>query len=87
MKDISLYVGIAAGSCTAISLLQQLIKIVKQRKAEDISFIMLLILLVGIAGWIVYGVLKKDLPIIITNCFSFVINTMIIIFSARYKRR
>jgi MtN3 and saliva related transmembrane protein len=86
MKDMSLYVGIGAGICTAVSLLPQLYKIMKKKKAEDISFFMLSILLAGIGGWIWYGVLKKDLPIIITNSFSFLINILIIIFSAVYRK-
>jgi MtN3 and saliva related transmembrane protein len=87
MKDYSLYVGIAAGICTGISLLPQLIKIIKEKKAESISFFMLLILLAGVGGWIWYGVLKKDYPIIITNSFSFIINLLIIGFSMKYKKQ
>jgi len=87
MKDISLYVGIGAGICTAISLLPQLIRIIKKKKADDISFFMLIILLIGLSGWIWYGMLRKDYPIIITNAFSFIVNVLIIIFSVLYKRK
>jgi MtN3 and saliva related transmembrane protein len=86
MKDISLYVGIAAGVCTAISLLPQLSKMLKEKKADDISFFMLFILLAGISGWIWYGILKGDYPIIITNAFSFIINVLIIIFAMKFKK-
>ena len=87
MKNYSLYVGIAAGICTGISLLPQLIKIIKEKKAESISFFMLLILLAGVGGWIWYGILKKDYPIILTNSFSFIINLLIIGFSMKYKKQ
>jgi MtN3 and saliva related transmembrane protein len=87
MKDYSLYVGIAAGICTAISLLPQLIKIIKEKKANDISYFMLFILLVGLGGWIGYGVVKEDYPIIITNAFSFIVNLSIIGFSIKYKTK
>lgn len=87
MNDISLYIGIFAGICTAVSLLPQLIKMIKEKKAEDISMIMLVVLLAGIATWIVYGVMKNDYPIIITNSFSFVVNLLIIIFSLKYKKK
>ena len=85
MNELSQYVGIGAGIFTAFSLLPQLYKIVKEKKAEDISYLMLFILLTGIGGWIWYGVLKNDYPIIITNSFSFIINIIIIFFSVRYK--
>ena len=87
MADQSQYVGIAAGICTGVSLLPQLIKIIKEKKAENISWGMLIILLVGLAGWIWYGLLKSDLPIIITNSFSLLVNGLIIIFSLRYKSK
>lgn len=87
MKDYTVYVGIGAGILTALSLLPQLIKIIKEKKAENISFVMLFILLAGIAGWILYGFLKKDYPIVVTNSFSFLVNMLIIIFSVRYRNK
>jgi MtN3 and saliva related transmembrane protein len=85
MKEYSVYIGAAAGICTALSLLPQLFKIIKEKKAEDISYFMLFILLAGLGGWIWYGILKKDYPIIITNGFSFIVNLLIIGFSKKYK--
>ena len=87
MDDHSLYIGIGAGVCTALSLLPQLFKIIKDKKANDISYFMLFTLLTGIGGWIWYGLLKKDYPIIITNAFSFLVNLLVIGFSIRYKTR
>lgn len=85
MQEYAQYVGISAGICTAVSLLPQLIKIIREKKAEDISLVMLLVLMTGLGGWIWYGILKDDLPIIFTNSFSFLINSLIIVFSLKYK--
>ena len=87
MEQYAGYIGIFAGICTGISLLPQLIKMLREKKAEDISLPMLFILIVGLAGWIVYGFLKEDYPIIITNCFSFVVNFLIIILSFMYRKK
>jgi MtN3 and saliva related transmembrane protein len=86
MNQYSLYVGIGAGICTAVSMLPQLVKIIKTRKAEDLSYGMVIILLSGILGWIWYGILKKDLPIIVTNGFSLIINLLVLVFSIKYKK-
>lgn len=86
MADIATYIGIGAGILTAVSLLPQLIKTVKEKKAEAISYGMLFTLLAGLAGWIAYGIMKNDYPIIITNSFSFIINGLITIFSLKYKK-
>lgn len=79
-------IGLFAGICTASSLLPQLIKTIKEKKAEDISKKMLFVLMVGVATWIVYGVLRKDLPIIITNSFSLLLNIIMIYLRFKYSR-
>jgi MtN3 and saliva related transmembrane protein len=80
-------VGIIAGICTGLSLLPQLIKIKKEKQAEGTSTVMLITLLVGLGGWIVYGVMRTDYPVIFTNAFSFMINIWIMVLSAKYARR
>lgn len=80
-------VGIAAGVCTAVSLLPQLIKIIKHKKANDLSLFYLAILLCGLALWVTYGILRDDRPIIITNSFSLVLNIVVLILGIKYKRQ
>lgn len=79
-------VGLVAGICTAISLLPQLFKLIKHKKADDISLFYLTILFIGLGLWIWYGVLREDLPIIATNGFSLVINGIVIVLGIRYKK-
>jgi MtN3 and saliva related transmembrane protein len=85
--ELSVYIGVAAGALTSISLLPQLIKIIKEKKAGDISYGMLITLLAGLSLWIWYGIMRKDYPIIITNSFSFIINSLVIFFTTRYKNK
>jgi MtN3 and saliva related transmembrane protein len=80
------WVGIVAGIFTSISLLPQLIKLIKNKKAEDISLFYLFILMCGLALWIWYGFIRQDTPIIVTNAFSLLINLLVIIFGIRYKK-
>jgi MtN3 and saliva related transmembrane protein len=87
MKEWTVYIGIGAGVFTAISLIPQLVKIIREKKAEDISITMLVVLLAGVALWVVYGLLKKDYPIIITNSFSFLVNILTILFGSIYKQK
>jgi MtN3 and saliva related transmembrane protein len=85
-SSLTEYVGIGAGVCTSLSLLPQLIKLIKEKKAEDISLFYLVLLLVGLALWTWYGFLRDDLPIIVTNTLSLVMNVVIIILGIRYKK-
>lgn len=78
-------IGIAAGICTAISLLPQIVKVIKEKKTQDISIFYLVVLLCGLALWTYYGFLKDDVPIIATNIFSMVLNITMIILGVIYK--
>jgi len=78
-------VGLAAGICTALSLLPQIIKIVREKKAQDISLFYLIVLLCGLGLWTYYGFLKDDIPIIATNIFSMLLNIVMIILGSIYK--
>ena len=81
------YIGIAAGVLTSVSMLPQLIKTFKEKKAEELSLVMILVLMSGIGGWIWYGILKKDLPIIATNCFSFLLNSILLFLRIKYSHK
>jgi MtN3 and saliva related transmembrane protein len=87
MKNFELYIGLFAGICTAISLLPQLVKIIRDKKARAISYGMLSILMIGLISWIAYGSLRSDYPIILTNSVSLVLNILIVIFTVKYKSR
>ena len=78
-------IGVAASILTAISLLPQLIKLLKEKKAENVSMGMLLTLLCGLALWIYYGVLKEDWIIIISNSVSLLINITVSTLTLKYK--
>ena len=79
-------IGLAAGICTATSLLPQVIKTIKEKKAMEVSLLMLFILAAGISLWIVYGIKKNDLPIIVTNSFSLLVNITMVVLRIKYKR-
>ncbi|HSN62512.1 MAG TPA: SemiSWEET transporter [Ferruginibacter sp.] len=78
-------IGIVASLGTAMSMVPQLTKLIKEKKADDISIYMLIVLFAGIGCWIAYGVLKGDWIIIISNSFSFLVNLALTILTLRYK--
>lgn len=80
-------IGIVAGVLTSVSLLPQLIKIIREKKAQNISYLMLIVLISGLGCWVWYGVLREDIPIIITNSISFLINSLVIFYTVKYKER
>ncbi len=85
--NIETVIGIAASTGTAVSLIPQLIKVIKEKEAKNVSIMMMLILFAGIGLWIIYGILKNDWIIIISNAFSFIINLLLGIFTLKYKNK
>ena len=82
---ITKVVGITAGVFTGASMLPQVIKMIKEKKASQVSIFMLLILITGLSLWTWYGFLKDDLPIIVTNIFSLVLNLIMIFLRYKYR--
>jgi len=77
--------GIVAGLCTSSSIVPQLVKTVKTKKAGDVSLIMFIILLTGNSLWVYYGSDKGDVPIIATNILSILLNIAMLFFKFKYK--
>jgi MtN3 and saliva related transmembrane protein len=84
--EITQIVGISAGIITAVAQLPQLVRIIKKKEAGDLSIWMLILLLTGLGLWTTYGILLKDLPIMITNALSFLINLRITFLRLYYKK-
>ncbi len=81
------WIGIAAGVLTALSMLPQLIKVVKEKHVEDLSLVMLLVLISGLVLWVVYGFIRNDAPLIYTNIFSVGVNLALVFYRFKYSRK
>lgn len=61
------YLGYFAGCLTVLSFLPQVIRTWKTRHTKDLSLAMFALLVTASSLWMVYGILIKDLPVILTN--------------------
>ena len=77
--------GICSGICTSSALIPQVVRIFKQKRAENISYWMIAITIAGLAGWIWYGSVKNDWAITITNTFGVLVNITMLIGTIKYK--
>ena len=71
-------IGGLAGVFTTIAVLPQIVKALKTRSVKDVNPYMFVILCLGVGLWTVYGILKNDWPIIITNGISFFLNSIML---------
>lgn len=84
--DFTEIIGLLAGTCVTISVIPQILKVWKTKKVREISLRTFSILTFGIFVWIVYGILKKDFPIIITNSISLFLNLIMVYFLLYYEK-
>jgi len=66
--------GIAAGVLTSVSMIPQLIKVIKEKNVEDLSWVMILVLISGLSLWVWYGISRNEFPIILSNAFAVLVN-------------
>ncbi|MGE8554103.1 MAG: SemiSWEET transporter [Chryseobacterium jejuense] len=79
--------GIIAGVLTSVSMIPQLVKVVREKNVEDISLLMLLILISGLSLWVWYGFVKNELPIIVSNLFAVLVNISLLICYMIYNKK
>ncbi|MEA2903338.1 MAG: MtN3 and saliva related transrane protein [Alphaproteobacteria bacterium] len=84
--DFTTLVGLVAAFCTTVSYYPQLKKCWSTGSAGDLSMTMFLTLSAGVALWVVYGVLKSDLVIVMANVVSFALLSGILYFKLRERR-
>jgi MtN3 and saliva related transmembrane protein len=75
-----------AGTLTSVAAIPQVIKTFKTRHARDISIWQPLLLTIGVALWMFYGVLIHDLPLIIANITPLVCNALLTGMKVHYGR-
>ena len=71
--------GYIAAILTTAAFLPQLIKTLKTKKAEDVSLITLIMFIVGVLCWIIYGYKISSIPILLANLITLLLNLLILI--------
>jgi MtN3 and saliva related transmembrane protein len=85
--DFTAIIGIIASVGTGTSMLPQLVKMIRDKQANDISLAMLAVLCIGLCFGIYYGALKNDWIIMVSNGFSLLVSLSIGILTLTYKNQ
>ena len=80
-------IGYIGSFIVMIAFLPQAIKIWKTKSVEDISIQTYILLIFSTIIWTLYGYLKSDNPLIITNVSLFCIQGSIIICKLKYRKK
>lgn len=80
-------IGLMAATCTTMAFLPQVFKIWRTRSVEDLSLGTFSIFSTGVALWLAYGILIEDIPVIIANLVTLVLQSIILVQLLRYRSR
>jgi MtN3 and saliva related transmembrane protein len=78
-------IGFVAAVFTTSGFLPQVYKIFRTKSTKDISFAMYMVLAIGTLLWLLYGIMIKELPIIVANSISLSLISAIIVLKVKYK--
>jgi len=78
-------IGYVAGSMTSLGFVPQIIKGFETKHMKDVALWQPLLLTIGMALWLIYGIMLKEMPMILANSFSLACNLIVIIQKLAYK--
>lgn len=77
--------GFIASGFNIVMLMPQVVRTWKTKKTKDLSLTTLIIFLLSASLWVVYGVMKQALPVIISNVSVGITSLLLIGFKLKYK--
>jgi MtN3 and saliva related transmembrane protein len=71
MSPASLFPAVVAGLCTSTAAAPQIYQTYRTRQGAGLSYATLLLTLLGVGLWILYGLVLGLLPVVLWNGLSF----------------
>lgn len=79
-------IGLIAGALTTLAYVPQVVKVWRSRSARDISLGMFLLMNVGIALWLVYGLLIGSPGLIAANIVTLGLTAAVLVAKLKFDR-
>lgn len=78
------YIGLAAATLTTAAFVPQVYRSLRTRDTRAISLLMYCVFTAGIILWLIYGLLRHDLPVTLANSVTLVLAVTVLILKFRY---
>jgi MtN3 and saliva related transmembrane protein len=78
------WIGGIAASLTTCSFIPQVLRVWRTKHTKDISLLMYSLFTLGVALWLVYGVLLDAWPIIIANSITLLLAGTVLVLKIRF---
>ncbi|HKB83924.1 MAG TPA: SemiSWEET transporter [Burkholderiales bacterium] len=79
-------IGLIAGLLTTTAFIPQVWKIYRTKSGEDISARMISLFTAGLVLWLIYGILLRSLPLILSNTVTLALSLAIVALKIRYRK-
>ncbi|MFC4689004.1 SemiSWEET family sugar transporter [Dokdonia genika] len=86
IDDIEI-IGLIAATLTTAAFLPQVYQTWKTRDVSGLSLPMFTMFFVGIVFWLIYGVLKESLSIILANAITVISSFLLLYFKIKYGKK
>lgn len=87
MVDILItFIGLLATAFTVASTVPQIKKALRTKDTDDVSIRFLVVLIMGLFLWALYGVGRADIVIIIGNSIGVALNIWMLVLKIKYSR-
>ena len=82
---LTAWIGSAAAILTTTAFIPQFWQVWRTRHTADISLGMYILFTIGVALWLVYGVLLASWPITIANCVTLLLAGAVLAMKLKFK--
>ena len=84
-ENIITIIGLLAGTLTTLAFVPQVLQTWKSKSTKDVSLNTFLMFCSGIFLWLIYGLFKQDIAIIMANSITFILASIILGLKLKYK--
>jgi MtN3 and saliva related transmembrane protein len=87
MVDIVLpIIGFMATGFAVSSSIPQIRKAKRTKKSDDLSIRFIVVLIIGLLLWVIYGIGKKDIVLILGNSIAVSLNSYLLFLKIKYSK-
>ena len=80
------FIGLLATAFTVASTVPQIKKALRTKDTEDVSIRFLLVFVVCLSLWVIYGIGRADIVIVIGNSIGASLNIWMLVLKMKYSR-
>ena len=78
-------IGFMATGFAVSSTVPQIRKALRTKKSDDVSIRFIIVLIIGLSLWVIYGIGKNDIVLIIGNFIAVALNTFMLFLKIKYS--